>query len=76
MSESQIPAEIHVSSDGEISKLGVHRFHALPRVGETIMLGENPADIWLRVQRVTHAAVAEAEANWEGIVILNCEIDS
>jgi hypothetical protein len=70
-----VSAEIHINADDEVSRLGVYRFLSLPRIGERIMIGEEPADVWLRVHDVTHVAVSQQEASWDGMVILNCEID-
>ncbi len=70
-----IHAEVHVSADGEVSKLGTYRFQTLPRVGEILMVGDDPSELWLCVKRVSHIPVKDNDTSWNGLIILNCELE-
>ena len=74
MSSSFVTAEIHLRLDSEVSRLGSFRFGALPRVGERVMLGEGANELWVKIEQVTHVPVQSDSDEWDGIIILNCEI--
>ena len=76
MSGTKILAQIHIDAGDGPTNLGDFRFWALPRIGERVMIGEEPTDVWLSVKRVTRVPVHSGEESWDGLVILNCEIET
>jgi hypothetical protein len=67
-----IPVQIHVDAGDGPKSIGDFKFHSVPRVGERIMIGQEPTDVWLLVNDVTHVAVPFGHEDWDGMIILNC----
>ena len=66
-------ALVHIVDSGEVNKLGLYRFGIPPRTGETIMLGEDSSQVWLRIVEVIHSPEESSVDPCGAITILNCE---
>ena len=67
-------AEVHLKIDTNISRIGTFRFLSKPQIGERITVGDGANELSAIVYGVTHVAVTKDEDEWDGLLVLNCEI--